>query len=164
MRSRPARVLRVADVIPPFGANPSPRGEGDAGVKPPAARPVPAGQAKAERKVRPAQTTRSENEVAARLEQAVHPRVEIPKYNLAENILAAHRRTAATRRKAPGRTPVESQAPASRPEALPGPVGIRGPVSEPSSPDLLELRRIVAEIVARDIERLCPRPSRSLCA
>jgi hypothetical protein len=78
---------------------------------------------------------------------------EIPMYDLAENILAEQRRAAGRRRRAPGQV-----------QEVPGPAssaaGVRMFVSEIGSPDLLELQRLVAEIVARDIDRLCQRPDR----
>jgi hypothetical protein len=79
--------------------------------------------------------------------------VEIPSYDLAENILAEQRRTASRRRRGPGRV-------GASPCACPSEGDHRGsPLLAPQ--DLLELQRVVAEIVARDIERLCRRPERS---
>jgi len=77
--------------------------------------------------------------------------VPIPSYDLAETILAEQRRVAAGRRRAPGR-PAEEPTPTSDDARS----GIS--VEEPSSQDLTELQRLVTEIVARDIERLCRRP------
>jgi hypothetical protein len=84
---------------------------------------------------------------------------EIPKYDLAENILAEQRRVAAGRRRSPGRA-----APAQGPASLsPEPAwGDARPACEPMSVELAELQRVVTEIVARDIERLCRRPERRL--
>jgi hypothetical protein len=79
--------------------------------------------------------------------------VEIPTFDLAENILAEQRRTAARRRRAPDRMEDE---PAAQGESA----GVRIFVPDLGSQNLLELQRIVAEIVARDIERLCKRPAR----
>jgi len=75
--------------------------------------------------------------------------MEIPSYDLAENILAEQRRAAGRRRRGPGRVEDEPVAVA--------PVGAThaSPVQ-----DLPELQRVVAEIVARDIERLCRGPDR----
>jgi len=89
--------------------------------------------------------------------------VEVPSYDLAENILAEQRRAAGRRRRGPGQVAFEPVGPI--------PVGATGPQTQTSafgSPthalpvqDLLELQHVVAEIVARDIERLCRRPDRS---
>ena len=77
----------------------------------------------------------------------------IPQFNLGEKILAEQRRLTATRRKAPGVSePVES-VPAEVARA-PVKASVVGPVGG----ELLELRQIVADIVARDIERLCTGP------
>jgi hypothetical protein len=84
---------------------------------------------------------------------------EIPTFDLAENILAEHRRTAAGRRKAPNHIQAE---PEIRPERAAVRVHVIEPPSQPSQ-DMLELHRVVAEIVARDIERLCRRPGSPPC-
>jgi hypothetical protein len=79
--------------------------------------------------------------------------VEIPSYDLAENILAEQRRAAGRRRRGPGRA-------GAGPGACPQKAGHGDPPLR-ASQDLLELQRVVAEIVARDIERLCRKPDRS---
>ncbi len=78
---------------------------------------------------------------------------EIPKYDLAENILAEQRRVAARRRRAPTQAQDEPPGP---PELS----GLKPSFSELPSEDLPELQRIVAEIVARDIDRLCRSPDK----
>ncbi len=88
--------------------------------------------------------------------------VKVPSYDLAENILAEQRRAAGRRRRGPGRAGPEPAGAAA--------VGATGPQTHKSafgspthaSPaqDLPELQRVVAEIVAHDIERLCRRPDR----
>ena len=77
---------------------------------------------------------------------------EIPSYDLAENILAEQRRAAGRRRRGPGRVEPE-------------PAGLAPVGATHASPvqDLSELQHVVAEIVARDIERLCRRPERPAC-
>lgn len=82
--------------------------------------------------------------------------VEIPSYDLAENILAEQRRAAARRRRGPGRVDEEPVA-----SAHAGAKDLSPLPSRIASQDLLELQRVVAEIVARDIERLCRKPDRS---
>lgn len=87
--------------------------------------------------------------------------VEIPSYDLAENILAEQRRAAGRRRRGPGRVEDEPVTPAPVGANHYSPVqGAKGFSPLLASQDLLELQRVVAEIVARDIERLCRRPER----
>lgn len=73
---------------------------------------------------------------------AVQETSEIPKFDLAEQILAEQRKITAIRRKAPGKKP---QAPDRQPQSI-----------------LSEQEQIIAEIVARDIEKLYRRDSSSL--
>jgi hypothetical protein len=77
---------------------------------------------------------------------------DVPRYDLAENILAEQRRVASRRRRAPSQPQEEPAAPSEC-------QGAESPTGELPSEDLPELQRIVAEIVARDIERLCRRPN-----
>lgn len=86
---------------------------------------------------------------------------EIPKFDLAEEIMAEQRKITAIKRKAPGRK-TESQR--EEPEAEWGPVlqkkremgaqSIGYTIGQPT-PALSEQGQIIAEIVARDIEKLC---------
>lgn len=72
---------------------------------------------------------------------------EIPSFDLAEEIMAEQRRITAIRRKAPGgKTEVQRL----KPEVQP----VDHIIEEPK-PTLSEQEKIIAEIVARDIERLC---------
>jgi hypothetical protein len=77
----------------------------------------------------------------------------IPIYDLAENILAEQRRAAGRRRRGPGRAEEE-------PAASSANTGVSVAAPAWASGDLAELQRLVAEIVAHDIERLCRRPER----
>jgi len=70
---------------------------------------------------------------------------EIPKFDLAEQILAEQRKVASVRRKGPGK---KAEAPKQERK-----VGSIGYAVEPP-PMLSEQEQIVAEIVARDIEKL----------
>jgi hypothetical protein len=70
--------------------------------------------------------------------------MEIPKFDLAEQILAEQRKIAAVRRKGPGK-----RAKAPKPQTVKAPIH---PVERPSI--CVEQERIIAEIVARDIENL----------
>jgi hypothetical protein len=75
---------------------------------------------------------------------AVDNQHEIPKFDLAEEIMAEQRRITAIRRKAPGQ---KTEAQRSEPQAQP--VGY--PIEQPLS----EQEKIIAEIVERDIDKLC---------
>ena len=87
--------------------------------------------------------------------------LEIPSYDLAENILAEQRQAAGRRRRGPGEgggTTTDD-----RRQTTEGGAVLRSLSSvlrDPASQDLLELQRVVAEIVARDIDRLCRKPDR----
>jgi hypothetical protein len=72
---------------------------------------------------------------------------EIPKFDLAEEIMAEQRRITAIRRKAPG---PKTGAQGLKPEVQP----VDHIIEEPK-PALSEQEKIIAEIVAKDIERLC---------
>jgi len=72
---------------------------------------------------------------------------DIPKLDLAKQILAEQRKAAAVKRKGPreqGQVQVEKAS--GRPAHT---------AEEPSVPELSEAQQVIAEIVARDIERLC---------
>ena len=86
---------------------------------------------------------------------------EIPKFDLAEEIMAEQRRITAIRRKGPGQ---KSEAPSEEGEVEldstsqeDGEMGGRsiGYTIEQPPPMLSEQEKIIAEIVARDIEKLC---------
>jgi hypothetical protein len=72
---------------------------------------------------------------------------EIPKFNLAEKIMAEHRRITAIRRKAPGEKDVDQKQEREADRA-------KDTAGQPK-PAVTEQRQIIAEIVARDIEMLC---------
>jgi hypothetical protein len=72
---------------------------------------------------------------------------EIPRFDLAEEIMAEQRRITAIRRKAPGQID-ETQKQKLEAESA-------GFTTEQPSPALSEQEEIIAEIVARDIEGLC---------
>jgi hypothetical protein len=71
----------------------------------------------------------------------------IPSFDLAEEIMAEQRKITAIRRKAPGQ---KTEAQRSEPQAQPADYTIEQP-----TPTLSVQEKIIAEIVARDIERLC---------
>jgi hypothetical protein len=74
-------------------------------------------------------------------------KTEIPRFDLAEEIMAEQRKITAIRRKAPGK---KFEAQPERPQTKPVGYGI-----ERSIPWQAEQDQIIAEIVARDIEKLC---------
>jgi hypothetical protein len=74
-------------------------------------------------------------------------RSEIPRFDLAEKIMAEQRKITAIRRKGPGQTD-EAQNQLQE-------VGSVSDTKEQMSADLSEQEQIIAEIVARDVERLC---------
>ncbi len=81
-------------------------------------------------------------------------KIQIPKFNLAEEIMAEQRKITSIRRKAPGKkVEIQSQEPE---------VELIGYTIEQPTPALSGQEQIVAEIVARDIERLCKGGTSSL--
>lgn len=81
------------------------------------------------------------------LPAAEQKQIEVPSFDLAEEIMANQRKITTIKRKAPGKkTTVEKVRPQA--ERL-------GYTIEPPMPASPEEDRIIAEIVARDIDRLC---------
>jgi hypothetical protein len=83
---------------------------------------------------------------------------EVPRFDLAEEIMAEYRKTTSTKRKSPGQKPdaqIEPPPPQTEPQPISRPTP--PPVSPAPQPEpaLLIPDQIIAEIVARDIERLC---------
>jgi len=72
---------------------------------------------------------------------------EIPRFDLAEEIMAEQRKITAIRRKAPGQ---KNEVQKLKPETQPV-----DHIIEQPKPALSEQEKIIAEIVARDIEKLC---------
>jgi hypothetical protein len=71
----------------------------------------------------------------------------IPNFDLADDIMAKHREITAVKRKAPAK---KIEAPGIKQQAGPTATAI-----EQTTPSLLIQQKIVADIVARDIEKLC---------
>ena len=142
------RVMRAADVMPPFRQRVPAPNEGDAPSRPPGCAVAKQGGNGDEAKAPAVEDANSAGNGLPTSTEAPAMFVEIPKFDLAENILAEQRRTAARRRRAPGKGDGESLVSADQ-------TGPRLPDPEPSTHDLFELQQIVAQIVARDIERLC---------
>ena len=89
----------------------------------------------------------AEKEKPAKSVSKQQEKMEIPRFDLAEEIMAEQRKITAIRRKAPGK---KSEA---QPERLqPKPVDY---TIESSIPWQAEQDQIIAEIVTRDIEKLC---------
>ncbi len=150
MRSNMERVLRAMDVIPPFGDD---SGNGGAGAEPVSDEPV---QPRIQPWTRPQPGTavpREPDPPSRPDETARH----IPTFDLGEKILAEQRRMTARKRKAPGGAhvdPSEVQPPSVT--ALRSERAVEIPAQ-----DALQLEQLVAEIVTRDIDRLCSGPARA---
>lgn len=156
-KSKPARVLRAADVMPPFDADGSKPRESDDGSEGSTLPRVQAGQAGSEQESHRVWEPAGGGATADHAGPPSSGTVDVPMYDLAENILAEHRRLAARRRKAPGQVKAEEVA------ACVATTSKAHNAALSSSMDLLELQRVVAQIVARDIERLCRRPAKAPC-
>ena len=81
-------------------------------------------------------------------------KMQIPKFDLAEEIMAEQRKITSIRRRAPDKK-IEAQSQEAEVELI-------GSTIEQPTPPLSEEEQIVAEIVTRDIERLCKRGTSSL--
>ncbi|HUT29737.1 MAG TPA: hypothetical protein VMX13_08095 [Sedimentisphaerales bacterium] len=134
-------ILRSRDIIPPYNQEPAqeaPRREAG-GQKDATGEPAePAAQ---EGEV---QAGTAEEEPAGPAEPS--QKSEIPRFDLAEDIMAEQRRITAIRRKAPAEKK-EAQVQELQVEAA-------GRRFEPVSPGGPQEEKIIAQIVARDIERL----------
>ncbi len=148
MRGNVERVLRAMDVIPPFD---------DEGI---ADEPGVARSDSARPRIQPwkrpegrATVTSEAHDASPTDELARH----IPTLDLGEKILAEQRRMTAPQRKGPGST-----AQVERREVQQSPVvAMRAERAvEPPAQDVAQLQQLVAEIVARDIDRLCAGPAR----
>ncbi|HPC96591.1 MAG TPA: hypothetical protein PLU87_16705 [Sedimentisphaerales bacterium] len=150
MRSNMERVLRAMDVIPPFGddsGNGSPAGEPVSGL---AARP----RIQPWTRPQPRMAAPTESDASSGSEETAK---HIPTLDLGEKILAEQRRMTARKRRAPGSSHIDSGA--VQPPSVAAPRPPRA--VEPSAQDALQLEQLVAEIVARDIDRLCSGPART---
>ncbi len=146
-KAKRIRVLRAMDVMPPFDKSTPSSDPGATDVPGPQFRlPGPAEMKKAREECVP-------GGIGPTARPLPRDGAGIPIYDLAENILAEQRRAAGRRRRGPGRAEEE-------PVAVSADAGVRVSAPDWASGDLPELQRIVAEIVARDIERLCRRPER----
>lgn len=146
-------MLRAADVIPPFNQDVTQANEPANAPKEPTPEPSqsqPPERERPGRRVREAAAGAGDTSVMAWSPTDV----EIPTFDLADDMLAEHRQMASRRRRAPGQMQAE-------PGTQPVPAAVMTRVIEPPSQDLREVHRAVAEIVARDIQRLCSQPGRT---
>jgi hypothetical protein len=148
---RNADVLRAKDIIPPLKAPTGPAPDTQQSVQkvpPPSAVPpqspeqraVPSSADLPQPEPKPATDTPA---APLKAEQAQN---EIPRFDLAEKIMAEQRRITAVRRKGPGQEEIQEQ----EREPEPG-----GGIKKKLPPTLSEEKQIIADIVARDIERFC---------
>ncbi|MHC4154992.1 MAG: hypothetical protein ACYST6_08735 [Planctomycetota bacterium] len=132
-------ILRAKDIIPPFEQEPA--------QEPPPQETAEQKHATGESAEPAPQEGKGQAEIAQ--EKAAEPpeqKTEIPRFDLAEDIMAEQRRMTATRRKAP----TENKGPQAQEVQL-EPTGRR---FEPVTSATPQEQKIIAQIVARDIERL----------
>ncbi|MBN1362457.1 MAG: hypothetical protein JW993_17810 [Sedimentisphaerales bacterium] len=146
MKSNVEKVLRAMDVIPPFGPSNTQAGHGADSAR---------RASLSAKRQRPARDQAPGGAASRKPEEAAIERTTVPEFDLGEKILAEQRRMTAKKRRAPG-TPEGKQSSPVIESSVPS----RTPLALPCAEDLVQLQRIVAEIVARDIERLCTRPAR----
>ncbi len=147
MKTNMEKVLRAMDVIPPFRP-----GEARDSNEAPLGRAAPS---------RPqGQRRRPSSQKSARAAESAGPGVQkagIPEFDLGERILAEQRRVTARKRRPPGAAEGRQADRVDETQASP-----RMPLALPGEHDLMQLQRIVADIVARDIESLCRGPGKSI--
>ncbi|MCK4294280.1 MAG: hypothetical protein KAY65_13860 [Planctomycetes bacterium] len=147
-KKRDADVLRAEDIVPPYGKK---AGQKASSRKTKAGRKkTPVSQKKRKGSSKdvksPVSGKKPAKRKAAKSPKAEQRAGEIPKFDLGEQILAEQRKITAVKRKGPGK---KGKEPVKEPEVEP-----IGPAAR-SAPELSEHEQVIAEIVARDIERLC---------
>ena len=151
MKANMERVLRAMDVIPPLrNSNTQPASKAES------SRQVPSSP-HAERSDVAASQTPLGAAPEERLRQAESKPV-IPEFDLGEKILAEQRRMTARKRRRPGASESERGGGVQKTATVPTML-----LAAPSADDLRRLQQIVADIVARDIERLCAGPKKAMC-
>lgn len=134
-----ADVLRARDVMPPYKQEPKPEEVNEETTSP--------GSPTEISPQREETSHEDAKETPAKPASTQQDKGEIPRFDLAEKILAEQRKITTVRRKAPSeRKEAEGQ------RAGGGPIGRAG--GQPAGEKSYE-EEIVAEIVARDIEKLC---------
>jgi len=145
-------VLRAKDIIPS-----SKRPAEPAPVSQQTSQDAPAPPAEPQKQPDKEQSTGSPHEIKEEQKKPVESapaeatateqqKSEVPKFNLAEKIMAEQRRITAVRRKGPGQEETQEQEKKAEPD---------GGVKKQVLPALSEEEQIIADIVARDIERFC---------
>ena len=129
-------VLRASDVVPPYKGD-TPKTPAEAAKR----EDDKSLQAK-EIEPRPAEAAKRGNDKPLQVKETGPGRAEIPRFDLAKEIMAEQRKVTAIKRKGPGK----KTEPAVEPIRY---------VTEPQGFTLSEQEQIITEIVARDIERLC---------
>jgi len=125
-------VLRASDIMPPYESDAGAAGKNTSRKK--ASAPPKTGLAKGEH---PASKSAAGEQRGG----------DIPQLDLDRQILAKQRKVTSVRRKGPG---VKAKAPIKAAEIASGEIaGVR------AVPELAEQDQVIAEIVARDIRRLC---------
>ena len=149
---RKADVHRAKDIIPPLkapaGPAPATQQPGQKVSPPPAVPPSSPDKGLSPGSVqlpKPGPKPAADTPAAPLSEEQV--KSEVPRFDLAEKIMAEQRRITAVRRKGPGQIE-EAQEQELEAESLSN-------TEEQVPPALSEEEQIIAEIVARDIERLC---------
>ena len=144
-----ANVLRAKDIIPPFGRKKESDQEAFSEIEPPLT-PI-------NEEIKPAQSPKAPVEIRSIPEfeeiMPVPAEQDIPQFNLGEQILAEQRKTSSSKRIRPGRKVPSNSALAEEVVSLP-PIVMTAP---PASPQ----QRIIADIVARDIEEMVTKHSQS---
>ncbi len=147
-KKRNGGVLRAEDIVPPYGE--------DAGRDESPQKAKPGGNEALPSQKKGRQVSTGKSPVAGRAPakgREAKPRgvarqgSEIPTFDLGQQILAEQRKVAAVKRKGPG---MRGAAPVRVPRAE----QVSNRDGRPEA-ELSERDRIIAEIVARDIERLC---------
>ena len=130
-------VLRAEGIVPPYGDDTAAKG--------------PARKAKSTRKASPGRKVAKKKAKRKTAKSAASEQEggDIPQLNLEQQILARQRKVTSVRRKAPDG---KSKTPARAAEAKTAARRVARP-----APQMARQDRIIAEIVARDIERLCKR-------
>jgi hypothetical protein len=91
--------------------------------------------------------SKSNSQITAQEHKKTEQAPDIPKFDLADEIMAKHREITAIKRKAPGKK-IEAHGRRCEVDSI-------GYVAELSKSALYEQEQIIADIVARDIEKLC---------
>jgi len=136
-------ILRAHDILPPYKKTSQEDKLGETGEDTGSS----AGAAKTTNDKEKTNNIKSSQEKSAEAIKAQQGKNEIPRFDLAEDIMAEHRKISAIRRKAPGKR-IEARKAVLEAE----PVGYTMGWSAPAEP---YQQQIIAEIVARDIEKLC---------